>query len=337
MNAGMNDRDWELLSTYLDSSLSSGETRDVEDRLLTDPEFNAAYVSLRRTRAILRAVPDVKRRRNFFLSPNMVAQRKWTWLVPVFNYSSAAAGLMAAILLVMNLLPMGMKTAPAQQAQMPDPLLQVAAGPPNAMSESLPAATLVVDMNRDYSTQPGAVGEAETSADQAAAPADATGAGVEAPATVPNMFTGEEPAPAPLAAAPLMAKGGETPAEAAPAMDAASVIAPTPTAVMAMKAASEEKAEAPLVPVPTMTLAPTSVLPTETSAASGFTASAEETLPAVNTVTANRVMPEVVPVPSAGQPVETVRGFSTARLGGYLLLVSVILGAAGLYLRNRLK
>jgi len=241
----------------------------------------------------------------------------------------------AVILLVMNLLPMGMRAAPAQQVLMSAPVMQEAAAPPNAMKEIVLTATVVVEMNQDYVTQPGAVGEAETSADQVTDPAAATGAGAEAPAPVSNMLSGEEPAPTPPAAAPLMAKGDETPAEAAPAMDTASVIAPTPTAAMAMKAASEEKAEAPLAPVPTITMAPTSGLPAATSASTEFTPSIEETLPVVNTITADRVMPEAEPVPAEGQPVDDMS--TTSRLGGYLLLVSAILGITGFFLRKRLR
>jgi len=106
---------------------------------------------------------------------------------------------------------------------------------------------------------------------------------------------------------------------------------------MAMKAASEEKAEAPLAPIPTITLAQTSVSPADTSAAAGFTPSTEETLPVENTLVANQVMVEAVPVPAEGQPVDTARGFSSNRLGGYLLLVSAILGITGFYLRKRLR
>lgn len=186
MNAGLNDRDWELISAYLDSSLPPAETLEVEARLIKEPVFNAAYESLRRTRAILRAVPDVKRRKNFYLTPQLARQGKWTWIIPVFNYSSLATGLVAVILMVMNLLPVGMKSAPAPQAMMPAPAMLEASAPVAGNSAAKPAAEATaptMESKQEISTLPVVEKDAQTQADQAvvpsmelAAPAPATGA-----------------------------------------------------------------------------------------------------------------------------------------------------------------
>jgi anti-sigma factor RsiW len=260
MTAGLNDRDWELLSAYLDSSLSPAETREVEARLKKEPEFNAAYGSMRRTRIILRAVPDVKRRRNFYVTPQMASQGKWSWLIPVFNYSSLATGLVAVILVAMNLIPVGMKSAPASQAMMPAPAIIAATAPIVENSAAQPAAAPAEESKQEISTQPVVENDTQTQADQATGPAME----LAAPAPATGAVTGEQPtspvenfvAPAPQAAAPKV-EGESEPAPAAPEMKAAgSGMVSEPTAGMTMAGAAVENGAERQKIAPTMTLEP---------------------------------------------------------------------------------
>lgn len=112
MKENLTAQDWEMLSAYLDGAVTPEEKRLVERRLSTDPDYRSAYLSLSKTRGILRSIPRVKRRKNFFVSADMIRQRGWLWLLPAINFSSAAAAIMAVFLLLANLIPsMGGKTA----------------------------------------------------------------------------------------------------------------------------------------------------------------------------------------------------------------------------------
>ncbi len=326
MTAGMNDHDWELLSAYLDSSLSPVETRDVEDRLSHDTDFSAALVSLRQTRAILRAVPDVKRRRNFYLTPEMAGQRTWTWLIPVFNFSSAATGLLAVILLAMNLLPSGMRAAPAQDVMMSAPVVQSTAAPANAMMEkqSAPLPTMA---------PAGAEGAQPEVLEEAGHPAAADNApGISL--MEPSLAVGEMPAepeaamPAPPAAAPLMAKGEE------PAVGSAA--AASPEAYMEQKAVVEANA------LETPTPAPVVVQPDSREMAATPALAEEPSTGVVETIPlADMPAPESAPQVIESNPVLPALNadkWETSRVwpAGILLLLSILLAAAGFVLRKRI-
>ncbi len=64
----LTDREWLLLSAYLDGQLSDRERRQVEDLLQTKPASRTALEGLRRTRQVLRYAPVRKLPRNFILS-----------------------------------------------------------------------------------------------------------------------------------------------------------------------------------------------------------------------------------------------------------------------------
>jgi hypothetical protein len=120
-------------------------------------------------------------------------------------------------------------------------------------------------------------------------------------------------------------------------MDAASAIAYTPTVIVAMKAAPEQKVEATIPTAPPSALVLTSSTPAAAYVTSEAALNLQNTTPAESTLSNARVMPEAEPVPSEGQPVETAHGFSIGQWGGVLLLLSIILGITGSYLRKRLR
>ncbi|NLF50308.1 MAG: zf-HC2 domain-containing protein [Leptolinea sp.] len=111
MKDNLKAQEWEMLSAYLDGGLTPEETRQVKTRLSTDSNWQAALLALKKTRDILRFVPDVKRRRSFFLTEDMVCRRSWFWLTPTMNHSSIAVAILAVIFLLVDFLPLAVNPA----------------------------------------------------------------------------------------------------------------------------------------------------------------------------------------------------------------------------------
>ncbi|BCY16757.1 hypothetical protein hrd7_06060 [Leptolinea sp. HRD-7] len=321
MTARLTDHDWELLSTYLDSSLSPADARDVEERLLSDPVLKAALVSLRQTRGILRSVPRVKRRRNFYLTTEMAGQKQWTWLIPMINLSSAATGLLAVLLLMLNFWSPGTRSAPSQPAMMFSPVLQATAAPATVMTDALSPAPTITLFNSAPAAQPETMKEAE----QPKEPEMAPRLSLDEPS---QAVAGMESEPAPPAATPLMAKGEEP--------SATSVSETSSETVTAQKAELEDQALA----TPSLTR----ILPGESSQETLATPTASVALSVGPTET---ILPAILPVPGGAPgdikkaPVESYsegyRWKSSPMLPGVvLLLISVLLAAVGYVLRKRL-
>ena len=68
----MNQRDLELLSSYLDGHLNPSEITRLEARLKTDPQLASVLTDLRATRSLLRKLPQRRAPRNFTLTRKMV-------------------------------------------------------------------------------------------------------------------------------------------------------------------------------------------------------------------------------------------------------------------------
>ncbi|GAP22044.1 hypothetical protein [Leptolinea tardivitalis] len=116
MTARLSDHDWEILSAYADHAVSDMERQQIENRIRQDAEFLQAYQSLLRVKGLLHEVPDVKRRRNFYLTPEMVHPHGWLWLIPMLNFSSAAAALLAVIFFLLDLFPLAARPSAAPMA-----------------------------------------------------------------------------------------------------------------------------------------------------------------------------------------------------------------------------
>jgi len=106
MTARLKDHEWEMLSAYMDGQVSSSDKVQLAERMQADPEMAAAYSSLVKTRVILQAAAKVKRRRNFYLTPEMVRPKGWSWLIPALNFSSVAAAVLAVMLFVLDIFPL---------------------------------------------------------------------------------------------------------------------------------------------------------------------------------------------------------------------------------------
>jgi len=99
----LTDREWLLLSAYLDGQLSDRERRQVEDLLQTKPASRTALEGLQRTRQVLRYAPVRKLPRNFILSAEQVRKPFLPPFSRILSYSSALAALLLVIVLGVDL------------------------------------------------------------------------------------------------------------------------------------------------------------------------------------------------------------------------------------------
>jgi hypothetical protein len=134
MKTNISNRDWELLSEYLDQQLSQGKQSKLEMRMQQEPELRAAFEDLRKTRSILRSAPRLRAPRNFTLKPHMVPERKPRRVYPFFQFASAVATVMLLLVFVGEIFnpgfgtPVGMEAPPpAAPAAAPDLMMELEA------------------------------------------------------------------------------------------------------------------------------------------------------------------------------------------------------------------
>jgi anti-sigma factor RsiW len=97
----LSDRDLETLSAYLDGEISSRDRERLEARLHSDPALQEYLVGLQRTRAAVRSLPKLRAPRSYYLTPEMVGQkRRSPRLFPVFSFASAVATVLFVLLLL---------------------------------------------------------------------------------------------------------------------------------------------------------------------------------------------------------------------------------------------
>jgi len=91
----MNQRDLELLSSYLDGQLSPSDVSRLEGRLKIDPQLISVLNDLRATRSLLRKLPKRRAPRNFTLTRKMVGLNPpMPKVYPIFRFASAIATLL---------------------------------------------------------------------------------------------------------------------------------------------------------------------------------------------------------------------------------------------------
>lgn len=132
MTTAMSTKDWELISAYIDGRLSSYDRLQLEQRLQSDADLRSAYKSLLRTRIVLKEVRRVKRRRNFYLTPGMLQRNNWLRLIPVLNFGSAAAIVLAIIFFVADVFPAVMPASKSDMVSESIPVIQDSAPLPAA-------------------------------------------------------------------------------------------------------------------------------------------------------------------------------------------------------------
>ncbi len=76
MNNQMTQRDYELISAYLDGQLSGKERFQFEARLKTDPLLQKELHEIGKTRLLIRNLPKLRAPRNFFVSSKVISKGK---------------------------------------------------------------------------------------------------------------------------------------------------------------------------------------------------------------------------------------------------------------------
>lgn len=132
----MNQRDLELLSSYLDGQLKPSESARLESRLSRESELRAVLDDLRSTRSLLRKLPMRQAPRNFTLTPRMVGKNPpLPRTYPAFRFMTALASLLLFF-------TMGLNYLVPQMASLPPAFGMGGGGAPEVSSaQEAPAAT----------------------------------------------------------------------------------------------------------------------------------------------------------------------------------------------------
>lgn len=109
----LTERDLDLLSAYIDGTLSPTERAELEARLQTDAELRRELATLRATVDLVKGLPTLRAPRDFTLTPQMVRRPPRILTSAAFSAVSVAAAVMlfvlgSAFLLNSNLPPTNM-------------------------------------------------------------------------------------------------------------------------------------------------------------------------------------------------------------------------------------
>jgi hypothetical protein len=134
----MNQRDLELLSSYLDGQLAPSDATRLEARLQVEPALRSVLRELRSARSMLRQLPMRKAPRNFRLTPKMVGRNPpLPRAYPAFRFTSALATILLFLSFGLNFL------RPELLASQPTGFGMGGGGAPDTFSaESAPAAEM---------------------------------------------------------------------------------------------------------------------------------------------------------------------------------------------------
>lgn len=110
----MTERDYELLSAYLDNQLEADERAALEARLRIDAGLRRELAALRQTVALVKALPPVRAPRDFTLTPEQADVREVTRsrrvatrfapLIPVLSAVAVVAVMFVGVLALVSLL-----------------------------------------------------------------------------------------------------------------------------------------------------------------------------------------------------------------------------------------
>jgi len=98
------DRDWIQLSAYLDDELSGKDLEQLQKRLKSDSQLQAALEELNATKQILKSAPQIPAPRRFTLTPEMVG---WKEKRTINRGYRLAAALMSFLLIGVLILDFG--------------------------------------------------------------------------------------------------------------------------------------------------------------------------------------------------------------------------------------
>lgn len=116
MSNMLTNKEWIMISAYLDKALSPAEVEKVEIRTENDPSFKKALEEIAYTRRMLRSLPQKRAPRNFTLSPvKTKAPIRNPWLQPALKYVSIAAAVMTMVIFISPFPLFGMPSVTSQQ------------------------------------------------------------------------------------------------------------------------------------------------------------------------------------------------------------------------------
>ena len=98
----MSNRDWVLLSSYLDGEMNPREIKKLEERLTNEPVLQLALEELQHAKLILQQTPKLKVPRNFFLTPELAGIKTRPRPVRRYRLASALMTLMLIGVLVLD-------------------------------------------------------------------------------------------------------------------------------------------------------------------------------------------------------------------------------------------
>ena len=250
------ERDYELISAYIDGELTAAEQAEVEARLQNDPEWQRELKSLQQTVALIQQLPPRTAPRNFTLDARKFSKPALPFpLTMTFSALSTAAAVLLFVfggyfLLQADIRPQSASSPPQQQATQVE---AVAAAPsPTALStQAPPPATLapqgtpIAETEIQAQMPQAADRERDETGEEAASEPLADDAG-----TI-GLFSTDENAQAPSSSEALAESRAQTEAQTAfgettatvalgggamATAAAPAIVRPVPTAVAALKA-----------------------------------------------------------------------------------------------------
>ncbi|PKN98824.1 MAG: hypothetical protein CVU43_15855 [Chloroflexi bacterium HGW-Chloroflexi-5] len=99
MSVILTQKDWLLISAFLDGRLTDAEKTSFEPRLNSDADFKIAFLELQYTRKLLKSLPQKRAPRNFTLSVEYAKKSSPRWgLNRFFGFASAASAVALTVI-----------------------------------------------------------------------------------------------------------------------------------------------------------------------------------------------------------------------------------------------
>ncbi len=113
MSVILTQKDWLLISAYLDGRLTDAELTAFKSRLASDTDLKISFQEISYTRSLLKALPQKRAPRNFTLSAEYSKKSALKWgLNRLFGFASAASAVALAVIFAWtNLFTFAAKTA----------------------------------------------------------------------------------------------------------------------------------------------------------------------------------------------------------------------------------
>ncbi|MCX6055909.1 MAG: hypothetical protein NTZ74_13545 [Chloroflexi bacterium] len=112
MSKNLTQKDWQLISAYLDDQLPVYDHIKTDSRLENDPPFRQVFFEVAYTRQILRSLPAKRAPRNLTLSQKIIQdQPRRAWFQPAMSFISATAAIVLVVLFTTSTIIPGFQSA----------------------------------------------------------------------------------------------------------------------------------------------------------------------------------------------------------------------------------